>query len=151
MITTENGKRGWTGSFFSTDAFGNVEAEPLETHYLDETMVFINDAFPVSLTERWRFHARGYLPPREESYTFEFGLSVAGRAKLFVDGELVVDNWTTQTRGTSFFNQGTVEEKGSIFLEALKRHEVYIEFANDRPDGTFICTLVLLPDSLEFF
>lgn len=33
---------------------------------------------------------------------FEFGLTVAGRAKLYVNGELAIDNWTQQ-RGGEFF------------------------------------------------
>jgi beta-glucosidase len=141
-IRTADGKPGWTGTFHSTDSNGDAIPDPVEAHYLDETNVFINESYPASLTTKWRFHARGFLPPRESDLHFEFGLTCAGRAKLFIDGKLVVDNWTTQTRGKSFFMQGTVEEKGTIILEAGKEHEVFLEFANDRPDGTLVCAPV---------
>ena|SRR2546421_10832399 len=37
----------------------------------------------------------------EETGTYEFGVSVAGTAKLFVDGRMVVDNETKQMIGTA--------------------------------------------------
>jgi beta-glucosidase len=34
---------------------------------------------------------------------FEFGLAVAGRARLFVNGDELIDNWTHQRRGDFFY------------------------------------------------
>ncbi|KAL3422810.1 beta-glucosidase [Phlyctema vagabunda] len=61
---------------------------------------------------------------------FELGLCVYGTAKLFVDGKLVVDNETKQTQGTSFFNCGTVEEKGTIFMKKGQDYQIKVEFAS---------------------
>lgn len=63
---------------------------------------------------------------------FEFGLTVAGRAKLFIDGELVIDNWMRQRRGNAFFGGGSVEELGVVALKAGVAHEVKVIFVNVR-------------------
>lgn len=65
-----------------------------------------------------------------ESAEYEFSASVAGTAKIFVDGKLVVDNATKQHPGDSFFGVGTREEIGSIALEANKTYDVHIEFGS---------------------
>jgi beta-glucosidase len=78
---------------------------------------------------------RGRLTP-ETSGEYEFGIAVAGTAKLFIDGHCVVDNATKQTRGGSFFGTGTIEEIGSICLEAGKTYEVHVELGTD-PTITF--------------
>ncbi|HTO69191.1 MAG TPA: glycoside hydrolase family 3 C-terminal domain-containing protein [Myxococcota bacterium] len=72
---------------------------------------------------------RGTLVPRE-SGVHEFSLVSAGKSRLFVDGELVVDNWTQQTPGDAFFNLGSAEVRGSRRLEAGRAVEVELDFAN---------------------
>lgn len=66
----------------------------------------------------------------EESADYEFGLSVLGSAQLFVNDKLVVDNKTKQERGTFFFSSGTVEEKGSTYLEKGKSYDIRVEFGS---------------------
>jgi beta-glucosidase len=45
---------------------------------------------------------------------------------------LVIDNWTRQRRGDSFFGCGTVEEKGVYPLKANTAHSIFVEFCNVR-------------------
>ncbi|KAK9364648.1 glycoside hydrolase superfamily [Lipomyces kononenkoae] len=71
----------------------------------------------------------GHFTP-DSSGMYEFGLTVYGTAKLYVDGQLVVDNETIQRKGESFFNFGTIEEMGKIDLEAGKTYEVKVEFGS---------------------
>jgi len=52
--------------------------------------------------------------------------------QLYVDGSLVIDNWTSQRRGTAFFGCGSQEEKGVFPLKANKLHDIYVEFCNVR-------------------
>ncbi|KAK4211669.1 beta-glucosidase [Rhypophila decipiens] len=66
----------------------------------------------------------------EEDGTFEFGVVVCGTARLFVNGELVVDNATVQRQGEAFFGAGTVEEKGTIEVKKGERYNVKVEFAS---------------------
>ncbi|KAJ5517300.1 hypothetical protein N7527_008860 [Penicillium freii] len=61
---------------------------------------------------------------------WDFGLSVFGTANLYIDDELVIDNTTSQTRGTAFFGKGTVEVLGSKELVAGTTYKVRIEFGS---------------------
>lgn len=62
--------------------------------------------------------------------SWKFGLAVHGTARLYLDDELLVDNSTHQTPGTSFFKQGTVEEVGLRTLDASRTYRLRIEFGS---------------------
>jgi beta-glucosidase len=64
----------------------------------------------------------------EESGDHEFGIMSAGLSRLFINGELVIDNWTEQTRGDSFFAHGSTEKRGTLTLEKDAPYDVRIEF-----------------------
>jgi len=75
----------------------------------------------------------GSLTARE-SGDYEFALVSAGKSRLLVGGALVVDNWTEQAPGDAFFNLGSAEKRAPHRLEAGRRVDVAVEFANvDRP------------------
>ncbi|KAJ7705594.1 beta-glucosidase [Mycena rosella] len=133
-LFTEDGKRGWTGSWYShvSDESMTPLDEPLKSDHLDETRIFISTSAPEGLTKRWTLKLRGQLLARSKDTPFEFGLIAAGRARLYVDGELLIDNWTRQRRGEAFFGSGTEEERGVFTLKADVRHDVYVEFCNVR-------------------
>ena len=52
--------------------------------------------------------------------------------QLYVDGNLVVDNWTKQRRGDAFFNSGSEEERGIYQIKANTTHSIYVEYCNVR-------------------
>ncbi|RCK67058.1 putative beta-glucosidase I [Candida viswanathii] len=66
----------------------------------------------------------------EETAEYAFGVTVVGTAQLFIDGELVVDNKTKQTKGESFFNCGTIEERGTRKLTKGKTYKITVEFGS---------------------
>lgn len=66
----------------------------------------------------------------DETGEFDFGVTCVGTAQLFVNGQLVVDNKTTQKQGTSFYNTGTEEVIGRIFLEKGKKYAFKVEFGS---------------------
>ncbi|KZP04828.1 glycoside hydrolase family 3 protein [Athelia psychrophila] len=133
MLTT-TGERGWMGYWHAHENDDSLVplAEPMETRLIDETRVFISTSYPATITKRWTLKLRGQLKPRAYDCKFEFGMAVAGRAKLWVDGKLVIDNWTRQRRGEEFFNSGTEQETGIVELKANTKHDIYIEFCNVR-------------------
>jgi beta-glucosidase len=133
LIETPTGEPGFLGTWHShSDQNLTVIEKPVKTQKIDETNMFFSNSQPKELTERFTLRLRATLKPFERDTDFQFGLTVAGRAKLFVDGKLVVDNWTKQKRGDAFFGTGTVEERGVVRLEKGKRHELYIDFSSVR-------------------
>jgi beta-glucosidase len=53
-------------------------------------------------------------------------------SQLYVDGQLVIDNWTRQRRGDEFFNCASQEERGVFELKADTKHDILVEFCNVR-------------------
>jgi beta-glucosidase len=49
-----------------------------------------------------------------------------------VDGKLVIDNWTRQTRGEAFFGSGSTEDRGRSHIPAKHSPEIFVEFCNVR-------------------
>ena len=70
-----------------------------------------------------------FTPPESGRYTF--GLTSAGKSRLFVGGEPLVDNWTSQERGSSFFGAGSTEVPGELELRAGEPVELRIEFSKE--------------------
>jgi len=57
----------------------------------------------------------------------------AGRAKLWVNGDLTINNWDSQTPGDFFYGQGTIEEKATVDLVAGQAVELLVEYTNTPP------------------
>ncbi len=62
-----------------------------------------------------------------------FSLTCVGRARLLVDGAVVVDGWTAPEPGDSYFGFGNAEVIGEIALAAGRPVELAIEHAKPAP------------------
>ena len=77
----------------------------------------------------WYADVEGYFMAEEDG-EFELGLGVYGTAKLFVNGEMLIDNETKQTKGTLFFSCGTIEETGTLKTKRGEKYHIKVEFAS---------------------
>ncbi|KAG8903591.1 hypothetical protein FRC01_009138 [Tulasnella sp. 417] len=147
QLTTETGEPGWVCSIYSHDDQDNIFDTPVNSIRVTETNNFLVDPFFAAAGPRFTAKFKGKLIPREKDQQFRFGLTVHGRAKLYVDGKLVIDNWTRQIRGNTFFGKGTPEKHGEIDLKAGVAHEIEVEFRNIRgpADGDEDESLVDIP------
>lgn len=84
-IFTPSGERGWIASWYShVDETGfEIKPEPLKEHLVDETNIIVSDEAPEDITKRWTMKLKGQLKPREKDCEFEFGVFVAGRARVY--------------------------------------------------------------------
>ncbi len=71
----------------------------------------------------------------DETGAYDFGLASAGLARLLVDGQLVVDNWSDWKRGDTFYGMGSAEVRGSVELKAGQRALIEVEFSKDGSRG----------------
>ena len=101
-LTTEDGRPGWTCSFYKHDAGENAIGDSVADFVLQDTRVKLNDFLPAGLTPNWTIKLNGKLR-FDKTADYELGLTVAGRAKLFVNGKLTIDNWTKQRPGDFFY------------------------------------------------
>ncbi|KAG8904325.1 hypothetical protein FRB99_001910 [Tulasnella sp. 403] len=125
---TAGGKPGWEAVFYNHDADGQPSTR-VASFILNDTRVKLNDFLPPGLTPTWTIKLDGDLVV-DTTGPFEFGLTVSGRAKLWVDDKLTIDNWTKQTPGDFFYGQGTIEEKAIVDVTAGKPLKIYIEYTN---------------------
>lgn len=99
---------------------------------MNDTRVKVNDFLPEGMGDEWGMKLKGILTV-EEDMLFEFGLAVAGRAKMYVDGKLLIDNWDKQKPGEFFYGQGSIEEKASVPLCAGKPVDIEVVYINSSP------------------
>ena len=102
FLKTPSGEPGWLCSFYQHDAEGNAVGDSVQDFVLQDTRVKLNDFLPIGLTPTWTIKLRGTLT-FDKTAEYQLGLTVAGRAKLFINGELAIDNWTTQRPGEFFY------------------------------------------------
>jgi beta-glucosidase len=79
------GERGWQATWYAHEHQESMVPlrEVYKTHVVDETRMFISTSAPEGITRRWTLILEGSLRPCEEDCRFEFGLTVAGRAKVY--------------------------------------------------------------------
>lgn len=69
-----------------------------------------------------------YVPVETGEHVF--GLTNAGFAKLFVDGELVINGHDGWTRGENFFGTANTEQRAVRTLEAAREYMIVVEYAS---------------------
>jgi beta-glucosidase len=76
-----------------------------------------------------RFSARmttNFTP--DEDGEWVFGVVAAGRARLLVDGEIVVDNWTEFETSPVFFGMGSKEKTAAVAMKAGETRKLTVEY-----------------------
>ncbi|KAF9451230.1 glycoside hydrolase family 3 protein [Macrolepiota fuliginosa MF-IS2] len=127
-LTTSSGESGWLCTFYAHDE-KNQPSIPVADFILRDTRIKLNDFIPPGLGSEWTIKLTGKLL-FDKTTDYELGLTVAGRAKLWVNGELTIDNWTKQTPGDFFYGQGTIEEKAVVKFTAGRAVDVLVEYTN---------------------
>ncbi|RMZ83339.1 hypothetical protein DV737_g1674, partial [Chaetothyriales sp. CBS 132003] len=125
---SQDGKQGLTMKIF-LDPPDKPARRQVDEIYISSSDCMLadykNDRLPKDNV--WWAEFRGTFTP-DESAEYEFSAAVAGIAKVFVNGRLVVDNETKQRPGQSFFGSGTAEEIGTMQLEAGKTYDILVTF-----------------------
>jgi beta-glucosidase len=128
-LRTSDGEVGVTFKAF-TDPVEVKDRQAVDVIHIVDTNMYLVDYYHPKLTEDlyWA-EVEGFYTP-DENGDYEFGLTVFGTGKLYIDDELLIDNETVQKSGGSFFNVGTVEETGVKSLTAGKAYKVKVTFAS---------------------
>ncbi|KAJ5747660.1 uncharacterized protein N7511_009356 [Penicillium nucicola] len=127
QLKVEDGRVGYTFSVF-TEPSTKKDRKVVDSLHMTSSSAFLMDyKHPEIHSDLYYITMEGIFEPAE-SGVYDFGLTVAGTGELFIDGELIVDNKTTQRQGTSFFGIGTPEERGSKYLEANKQYKILVDY-----------------------
>jgi beta-glucosidase len=74
----------------------------------------------------------------------------AGKSRMQFDGELLIDNWSSQTPGESFFSNGSSERRADVDLVAGEDYPIEFEFQHpEDPQMAGIQFGVLQPASAD--
>jgi beta-glucosidase len=120
------GHRGFQTEYF--DGF-ELEGEPVHARVsrtLERT--FFGPFHPDVDPQRFSARFRGTFTP-DRAGAHVFALTSAGRSRMFVDGELVIDNWTDPQPGEAWFGRGSREETADVELAAGESAELVIEYS----------------------
>ena len=117
--------------FAGSELAGDVEAR--ET--IPQLRILALDP-PAGLSEVWSARVRGSIEV-EESGAYELALAQLGRARVFVDGALVIDGFVDPPPpgGTEFFRMASEDALAEVELAAGRPYELVLEFAT--ADGAF--------------
>lgn len=116
---------GFLYEMFAGDSFSGA---PVSQKVQTRGMVFFGSQEAAGISGPMSVRLSGRFTP-DKSGGHEFGLMSAGLARLSIDGAELIDNWTDQTPGESFYGFGTTEKRNTIALEANRTYDVVIEFA----------------------
>jgi beta-glucosidase len=129
QLKTAEGHTGYTFRVYNEDhSFAKREA--IDSLTIVESNMFLADyKNPKIESEVWYAEVEGYLTADDDG-EYEFGVSVYGTAKLFVDDKLVIDNERKQVQGTTFFGSGSIEEKGTILVKKGQKYCIRVNFGS---------------------
>jgi beta-glucosidase len=121
------GQPGLTISFYEGH---DLAGEPIHLAQTTSTeQVWFGQLAPGIAPKQFSATIVGQVVPQETGAQI-FGLASAGRSRLLINGALVIDNWSTQTRGDTYFGTGSSEVVAHVEMVAGERYELRIEYAN---------------------
>jgi beta-glucosidase len=118
---------------FSAEIFEGSEftGPVVRRQHLDQLRMFVFSALsPDYPSGDWSLRAKGTVVP-EESGKFHLVLAQSGLARVFLDGELVLDGFANPAAegGTDFFEQANQDLLAEVELSAGVPVEVFVEYA----------------------
>ncbi|KAK8861708.1 hypothetical protein IAR55_002531 [Kwoniella newhampshirensis] len=123
--TAPDGSRGFELRHYPIDDDGKQASEPGYIEIRDSSDMLMADFVHPALGNHF-FTELNAVFTAPETVECEFGLAVTGTGRLWVDGELVIDNSKDQERGSLFFGCGTTEKKGTFKVEKGKKYKLRV-------------------------
>lgn len=130
QMTDSDGKPGFDAKFF-VGSPTSKDRKLIDHFQLTNSQVFLVDYYNEQIPENKEFYVdvEGQFIPEEDG-TYNFGLTVFGTGRLFVDDKLVSDSSQNQTPGDSFFGLAAQEVIGSIHLVKGKAYKIKVLYGS---------------------
>ncbi len=126
MRSDADGPQGLKASYYSTDDLsGAVSWETIEK---DSEKMWFGEIGPGVDPNHFSVRMQGVLIP-EQSGSYDFSLVSAGVSRLFMNDQLLIDNWDKRQPGDAFFGAGSTEVIASIELQAGQAYPITIEYS----------------------
>jgi beta-glucosidase len=106
-----------------------LEGEPIKTQKTNQVeCMWLSKFDEVVDHESFSVRVSGRIEPQRAG-GYQFGLSSAGKSRLLVDGEVLIDNWDAQEKGKSFYGMGSTEKTAPY--QADGPFDVIIEYSKE--------------------
>ncbi|KAF2005655.1 glycoside hydrolase family 3 protein [Amniculicola lignicola CBS 123094] len=127
-------KPGWQIELFAEDPQGCPDTKPLFQTTTAKDLIDVPESISEEMPSTFYVRARTTFTP-ETSCSFRFGLGVAGKGKLFIDGKECIDLWTShppKTDETPIFNRLSMEKFFDVDVTARKPLHLQLVLNNNR-------------------
>ncbi len=123
----EGAARGLVVDYFNSP---DLAGPPVWTTQSKSTEMVWFGSVPETVTaQQFSVRCSGWFTPHETG-AYTLGLVSVGLSRLFIDGQEVVDNWTKQTSGDTYFGFGSSEVTASVDLIAGHSYAMSVEYSN---------------------
>lgn len=123
---THDGQQGVILEYYHGDQF---HGEPMSVQHKQTTDLFLWDSAPKDVLPAYSFKIKTVITPQSSgNHTFSF--SSVGPGRLYVDGQLLINNWDWETEGEAMFEASQDVHK-TIHLEIDKDVELLVESTNE--------------------
>lgn len=122
--------------FASTNFSGPI----LETQYRNSSNIDLSDTAPAGLSEKgdpYSFRLSTTVTPKS-SGMHDFGIASVGNARLYVNNDLLIDNYDWFGPAETFYCFGSAEKRGKLYMTAGRSYEVRIDSSSKlsvKPDS----------------
>lgn len=124
-IINEDGQTGATIEFFH-EPYSILDRKAFDKTSIPEAAYQLMDYKHAQKGEIFYISMRGTFIP-ECSGSYEFGLASFGVSNLYINGELIIDNSTTQEASGMFFGNGSKETRATFEMETGRTYALRIE------------------------
>lgn len=124
--TTPDGLQGVQLEYYHGDKF---EGEPAVVQHKVNTDLWLWDSAPKTVLPAYSFKVKATVTPKSTgNHTFSF--ASVGPGRLFLDGEILIDNWDWKEDGEAMFS-ASKDKLASIQLQEGKPVELLVESTNE--------------------
>ncbi|KAI8939907.1 hypothetical protein NX059_003637 [Plenodomus lindquistii] len=123
---TSNNASGVRLEYYRGDRF---KGQPAVVQHKAGTDLWLWDSAPMELLPDYSFKVKTTLTPKSTG-NHSFSFASVGPGRMFIDGELFIDNWDWTQEGEAMFSASEDVLK-SIYLEEGKAVEILIESTNE--------------------
>ncbi|KAL1887230.1 hypothetical protein Sste5346_010347 [Sporothrix stenoceras] len=124
---------GYLLHWYATDPESDPSLKPTVTVTGEQAQMYFGDNIPDGIGARyWLKVSTIYTAPK--TTTIQLGLCVVGKAKMYVDGNEVVDLWTSQppkTISTPMFDRASMEVTADLSVKEGESYEILVFLKNE--------------------
>ncbi len=129
LVRTASGAPGFHATYYNSADFSG--APVWETTEASSEKMWFRDVGPGIDPQEYSLLLESTLTP-DESGPFQFSLVSAGLSRLYIDDQLVVDNWDKRVPGVTYFGAGSTEAFGDYTLEKGRQYALKVEYSRSQ-------------------